>query len=213
MSTIERDILISRVVDGLAGDGDWSALERLGDADPTVWRELATAQRQHAMLFGAVEREIELADHVEAPEVHPSVIRFPGASVKWTGWAAAAAITLVWAAGRGGLGSAGNDGSYRPPADTASLVPVSGAPEQYLQNYIDRGRQDGFVVGQMQSKPVVELRPVQVEGGTAYDVVYARVILERTRLPNVYRLTTDEFGGQFPVRVKLPENMLARPPM
>lgn len=213
MSTMERDILISRVVDGLASDGDWSSLERLGESDPTVWRELAVAQRQQAILFGAVDRELLAADRVDAPDLRPSVIKFPGATWKWTGWAAAAAVGMMWIAGRSTLNPTLPISTYDKAPYGASFMPVSLSSEDYLQQYIDRGRQDGVVVGQMDSKPVVELRPVQVEGGTAYDVVYARVILERTRLPNVYRLTTDEFGSQIPVRAKLPEKVLKQPPM
>lgn len=213
MSTMERDILISRVVDGLASDTDWRLLEQLAESDPSVWRELALCQRQQATLCGVVDRELECADRVDAPDFRPSVIRFPGSTWKWSGWAAAAMLGLAWIVGqRGGLPAtpgAGEATLFPGP----SIVPASLSRDDCLQSYLEQGRQDGTVVGQMDSKPVIELRPVRVNGGTAYDVVYARVILERTRLPDVYRLTTDEFGSQMPVRTTLPQGAVVKPPM
>ncbi len=211
MSTMERDILISRVVDGLASDGDWRMLESLSGSDPSVWRELAVAQRQQVLLCGALDRAVDVAERVELPELRPAVIRFPGAGWKWSGWAAAAMVALAWMAGHREAGVPRSD--IEPAALVPSLNTGAPAAEDFLQSYLDRGARDGTVMGEMDTKPVIELRPVKVEGGTAYDVVYARVILERTRLPDVYRLTTDEFGSQVPVKARLPKGALTRPPM
>jgi hypothetical protein len=211
MTSVERDMLISRVVDGLATDADWRGLEAVGDADPSVWRELAVAQRQHAVLCGLVGRAIECADAVETPDPRPAVIRFPGSTWKWSGWAAAAMVAVAWM-----VGPRTADRQFQSPGprlETAGMMPVSLAPEEHLQSYIENGRREGLVVGQIDTKPVIEVRPVKLENGTAFDVVYARVILERTRLPDVYRLTTDEFGTTGLVRAKLPERTISRPPM
>ncbi|HLO41960.1 MAG TPA: hypothetical protein VK176_13120 [Phycisphaerales bacterium] len=214
MSTMERDILISRVVDGLAGDADWQSLERLAESDPTVWRELATAQRHQALLCGLLDRELEVVPHIELPHESPTVLRFPGGSWKWSGWAAAALVGLAWMVGQGNnpVHVPGNTDIAGLPG-AGALTSVEHTPDDYLQSYLEHGRQAGIVVGQMDNKPVIELRPIKGERGTEYEVVYARVILERTRLPDVYRLTTDEFGSQFPVRTSLPKGVLTRPPM
>ena len=215
MSTLERDILISRVVDGLATDSDWRRLESLAEADPGVWRELAMGQRQQAMLCGVLDRELECVDLVDAYDANPRVIRFPGATWKWSGWAAAAMLGLAWLVGpRVATPTQGIEGPSTAGVFPAGLTPQTAlSPDEYLQSYSESGRRDGTVVGQMDSKPVIELRPVRVNGGTAYDVVYARVILERTRLPDVYRLTTDEFGAQMPLRTTLPTGAVVKPPM
>lgn len=215
MSTMERDILISRVVDGLAGDSDWQSLERLAESDPTVWRELATAQRHQALLCGLMDRELQAIDHIDVPLERPTVLRFPGSSWKWSGWAAAAMVGVAWFVGPRTNAPAMHQGAQTAGliGDGSSIIPVRDTAEDYLQSYLDQGRRDGIVVGQMENKPVIELRPIKVDGGTEYEVVYARVILEKTRLPDVYRLTTDEFGSQFPVRASLPKVTNVRPPM
>ncbi|MBL8964569.1 MAG: hypothetical protein KF787_11120 [Phycisphaeraceae bacterium] len=214
----DRDIIISRVVDGLATSEDWSVLDRLGGADPAVWKEVVVAQRHQALLCDVVEGEVGASERVDAPDTRPAVIRFPGASWKWSGWAAAALVALAWSFGRTGWISS----QVHAPAEIVSqagfgpgsLLPVSSSSaDDYLRRYIERGREDGTVVGQMDRRPVIEMRPMAVDGGTAYEVVYARVIFEKATLPDVYRLTTDEAGTLIPVRSRLPSGVVSRSPM
>jgi hypothetical protein len=218
---MDRDVLISRVVDGLASETDWRELDRVGETDSSVWRELAAAQRQQSLLSTQVRLVAESAGRVDLPDTTPAVIKFPGSTWRWSGWAAAAAVGLMWITGVRpadrtiGDPRAGETNIAGLGNPLAGVMPVGDStPQEYLDRYISKGSQQGWIVGQIENKPVVELRPVIVEGGkTAYDVVYARVILERTRLPDVYRLTTDEFGGQMTVRTELPTTVSRRAPM
>src|SRR5258706_10090719 len=90
---IQKDTLISRVVDGVAGPGDWVELDLMGGGDPALWRELAQAQRDKQLLDSAVSEAIASADSVGLPRTEWSVrrIRVP----QWAGWAAAAALALA----------------------------------------------------------------------------------------------------------------------
>lgn len=91
-----EDVLIGRVVDGEASQQDFDELERLGSADPEVWRRLATAQRAHARLERAVEDRIALAELIELPRQRwlggGGVIAKIGLA---GGWLAAAALGVV----------------------------------------------------------------------------------------------------------------------
>src|SRR5262245_17870832 len=94
------DMLISRVVDGVAEKADWEALDALGAADATVWRELAQAQRAEQLLRCAAGREVAVAEHVALPPVaseeseHRLKFRLRRVS-SWGGWAAAALVTFA----------------------------------------------------------------------------------------------------------------------
>lgn len=220
MAETDLDIIISRVVDGVATAEDWSELDRLGGADPGVWKDVAVAQRHQLLLGVALEREIGPSEFVEAPDHRPAVIRFPGSSWKWSGWAAAALVALAWSLGRMGVWSPSGPG--HSPAGVVSQAgfgpasPMSVSPataDEYLRRYIERGREDGTVVGQVENRPVIEMRPVTVGGKSGYEVVYARVIFERATLPDVYRFASDEAGSPVPVRSRLPSGVVSRSPM
>ena len=192
-----RDELISRVIDGEASGADWSALRGLAQADPTVWTEITAAQRQHEALCLAVEEAGAQADEVELPE---GALMTPAERFErrmdtvrsWGGWAAAAAILLVWFTGVpvGSLGTTG-DGSL-----TAGVGPdwKNIAPEEALERYIDRGRQTGRVLAEVPDRIVVETRPL--ENGEGLEVVYLRQILEREIVDpsKMYRVGQNEFG-------------------
>jgi hypothetical protein len=117
MSEHDKDILISRLLDGGADEAvtgsTWDAFRAMAERDPTLWRELAEAQRQQADLAAAVEAAVTVADSVEAPVLDHITYRFSERMRlmgSWGGWAAAAAIVLVWATGFrvGGAGGVNN---------------------------------------------------------------------------------------------------------
>src|SRR5258708_31938854 len=97
----KQDILISRVVDGVARPEDWDALEQMGAADSSVWRELAQAQRAEQVLKSAACEAVAVVDYVELPPVgmvhaeHRLKFR-AGRVASWGGWAAAAAMKLAF---------------------------------------------------------------------------------------------------------------------
>ena len=145
-----RDELISRVIDGEASERDWTALRSLAQADPSVWTDLTDTQRQHESLADAVEAVGVLAEGIDLPEgelmtPHERFQRRMDGVRAWGGWAAAAAILLVWFTGL--------------PAPTATQTPVSSAgltpgafmgdptPDQALERYLDAGRDAGRAAG------------------------------------------------------------------
>ena len=98
---VDRDLLISRVVDDAASAGDWAQLRALAEYDPSVWRELFEAQHAQAELAQAVQQAIAIADGIEAPvESLPGHgLRFRARQVAgWAGWAVAASVAVVWMA-------------------------------------------------------------------------------------------------------------------
>lgn len=126
---VDRDLLISRVVDDAASAGDWEQLRALADYDPSVWRELFEAQHAQAELAEAVQQAIAIADGIDAPvdQLLGGGFRFRIRQVStWAGWAAAASVAIFFMApnltgpatpaGATGGSLAGN----APAPDTAS---------------------------------------------------------------------------------------------
>lgn len=204
MTSPDRDILISRVVDGSALDHDWAAMESLAQKDPLLWRELAQSQRQHAALVSLVNEASRIADatDIEIPETH--VIGRLSGVARWGGWAAAAAITVAWLGGlRTGV----------PVTNTADLTRGLGSSQKFdspadaLGAYLELGGQQGTVLGEMPAKVVIRTVPAD-DGSPRYDVYYLRQIVERARVDDLYRMSNDELGrGAAPV----PAHLGARP--
>lgn len=195
MSGADRDILISRALDGEASPEDWSAFRAMADRDPAIWRELAEAQQDRAELAAAVAHAVVVADEVNAPiEQHLSErlsIRIRNVAA-WGGWAIAAGLALA---------------AYLSPwqtrqpseAQSAGLVPGLvriNSPQDALDAYYHRGQADGTVLGELPERIVLETTPF--EGGV--EVVYVRQIVERLRADDFYRLGYDEAGRPVPVR-------------
>lgn len=200
-TAIERDLLISRVVDGRATSSDWGSIETLGRQDESIWRDLAQAQRDHALLSGAVQSEVSAADSIAIPEREgasyrlASRIRSAGA---WGGWAAAAAVGLAW---MGGLPARTNDNFSN--GNQAGMVPFSGNASDALQAYLDLGKKDGRVIEQLPSKVLVD-EPKVAADGRGYEVIFIRQIVERERVPDLYHFSRDETGNltAVPVHVR-----------
>jgi hypothetical protein len=121
----QEDLLISRIVDGVAVDADWQAFNELAaraphDATGGAWRRLAIAQRQHASLGREVRAEITSAamslqeiacaiDDIARGDDQCAVRRHAGRprAAGWSGriaralfasggWAVAASLVLAW---------------------------------------------------------------------------------------------------------------------
>lgn len=195
MSSDDRDILISRVIDGIARDHDWGALDKIAEADPAVWRELAQVQRQNSELTAAVGRAVSVADDVEldAREA-PVVIARVGGLSRWGGWAAAAALALAWIAGSR-LGAPQIPGPVPPDTQTAGLLPSSAADA--LKAYLSKGADEGLVLGEMPTKVMLDAVPVG-EDERHTDVYYIRQIVERVRVEDLYRASNNEAGAVTP---------------
>jgi len=196
MTSPDRDILISRVVDGTALDHDWAALETLAEKQPGVWRELAQSQRQHAVLVSVVGSAVRVADEtpLEIPETH--VIGRISGVARWGGWAAAATIAVAWL---GGINAGNNAGTG---VNNASLIPGGTPtfkdPADALGAYLSLGQERGTVLGEMPAKVVLQTMPAS-DGSAQYDVYYVRQIVERARVDDVYRMSSDELGRSSPL--------------
>lgn len=201
-----RDELISRVIDGEASERDWTALRSLAQADPSVWTDLTDTQRQHETLADAVEAVGMLADGVDIPEgelmtPHERFQRRMDGVRAWGGWAAAAAILLVWFTGlpaptatQSPLGRSGNGAGNMAGLGPGTLV-GNATPDEALERYIDAGRDSGKVLGVVPDRVVLDSRPSP--DGTGIEVVYLRQIVERETVPvdRVFRVGRDEFGS------------------
>ncbi len=207
----DRDVLISRVVEGRAAGNDWLALQRLAGQDASVWNDLAASQDQAVLLAQGLDQALSGVEHASLP--HPG-LRLVGHGPHEHApasrglrrfrtalpWALAAALALAF----------GSQFWSRPAtiggANTASLVPSAWqgpeSPEEALQSYLNLGRDKGTVVGELPQRYVVESRPAA--DGEGYDVMYVRQILERARVKDLYRTGVDESGRTVLLPTTLP---------
>lgn len=201
MEQAPEDILISRVVGGEATNGDWDRLTALADGDPALWRRLGETLRDQAGFARAVNASVSIAEAIDLPPA-PRVRTTPGQAAahvpalrigRWSGWAVAAVVAIAWVAW---LFEAGRNPN--PPAyNTAGLA---GAPAaDLLQAYLDRGRREDRVIGEVPERVLIETRPAAV--GEGYELLYLRQILERAVVPDLYHFEgRDETGRPTLVR-------------
>ncbi|UCD75353.1 MAG: hypothetical protein JSV91_00240 [Phycisphaerales bacterium] len=197
--------LISRVVEGGGTDGEWAEVVALAERDPRRWRELAETQRDHAVLARLVEREVSLADYVDAPVElmgeasggrsraavdGPLVETEPLARIgRFSGWAVAALIALVWVI------SVGLPDRVRPVGDlqTAGIIPVANATEAW-NAYLQKGRESGSVVRELPERVLLDSRTLP--GGDGFELLYLRQVVERTTVPYLDYVREQEGAGQ-----------------
>ncbi len=208
MNTDLRDILITRAVDGRARPEDWHAIETLGRSEPGFWRDLALAQRDDRALSHAVTTAAGRADGIELPEAELDeatrtnpravVVRRTRLAAAWSGWAAAALIALAMVT----RSQPAPSGVTSPSLAGVPGAGAIGTAADALNSYLELGRKDGTVLGEMPDKLLV--RTSKVEGGDGYEVVFVRQIVERARVPGLYKLSSDEAGNATPVRIVIP---------
>ncbi len=200
----ERDVLITRIIN--RDDAvSWERFTEAAGREPGAWRELAAAQRNHAMMCRAVLREVRAADAVELP-THSAAEA--GASIatawsmrlsRWGGWAVAAAVTFAWV---GTMIRAEHHASSMTAGPTGEgWIPVKTADDA-LSAYRKLGLDSGRVVGEVPDLVMVDSKPSGT--GQGYEIVYIRQFVERTVVPDLYRFSTDERGNSVPVRVSRP---------
>lgn len=196
----DRDVLISRIVDGVAGPSDWVEIDMISGADQGIWREIAQAQRDKQLLDFAVTRATEQADRVDLPEPAPLVIirRARMGAVQWAGWAAAAVLALAML-----IVPNWNTASNTNTAGLNNLIPTFDqpptSPDAALDNYLARGRETGRVVRQLPDYVVLDSAPAP--DGNGYDVIYLRQIVERARVDSLNKYKVDESGRKIPLPV------------
>jgi hypothetical protein len=197
MTGIDRDILITRVLDGEATPEDWAAFRAMAARDQSVWAELADAQQDRAELAGALAEAIAVADTVHAPiEVHAGE-RFNTRlrrGVAWAGWAAAAMLAVGAFTGRLAIHAG-------PGAQEAGLFPVSSS-EDALKLYFDKGQESGRVLGEMPDRVLLSSEPLP--DGSGFTVVYLRQFVEQQQVPDLFQLGINEAGERVPVPIARP---------
>lgn len=191
------ELLISKAVDGRATRLEWAVLEIAAHEKPVVWRELALTMRDNALLEATVSRAADRAEQVTLP-ASGAVTTAPSSLRTWGGWAAAAVLGVMFIAQWRNLANqpASVGGSSQPQVAGLGGFTADQAREAYLQ----RGKQDGSVLGEMPAKVIVQGSPVQ--NGQGYEVVFIRQIVEKARVDDLVRLTNDEAGGQRLMRLR-----------
>jgi len=203
----ERDVLISRVIDGVASSEDWKIFRAVAAHDPSIWSELADTQQMDESVRASVHHVIDIADRIELPGgmIDDRTMRTRLDLVsRWGGWAAAAAILLVWFFGNpvGVQSEDAQDSNIAglPLFGNGTTLLNDAQPEQALSQYLQAGQQSGRVVGEMPEQIVIETRPMP--DGTI-EVLYLRQIIERQILDHAYRELHNEAGQTISVPVKL----------
>lgn len=193
-------------------------LEKLAASDGTVWRELAQAQRDSALMSAAVERAAARAETVPLPEADTFQFEsqspaWLGRARGWLGWAAAAVLLVAF------VGTHAGSNQQNTGGNTASLLPVFSSssidtqPEVHLDRYLEKGHEAGSVVGEMPERVIV--RTVDLGEGKGYEVYYLRQIMEKRTLPSLYRFeqAMDESGRALPRTVPARIPCMERSPM
>lgn len=176
----DRDLLISRVVDGRASSAEWSALETLAARDPGVWRELATAQRDQRAIEMIVASAGDVAESVDLPSAPEEEVQFQSPSTRlrlWGGWVAAAVMACAFVAQFRSEKAFDQPGPKDP---TASLVPTA---DELLDQYRNTGRKEGIVLGEVPDQVLLAMEPAA--DGRGATVTFVRQFVERRYVPDV----------------------------
>ena len=196
MTTPDRDILISRVVEGRANQEDWSAVDTMASADPGLWRDIVQSQRDEQYLRRMVEIAGQAAESIDLPTaltVHgPSRVSSGRRSIRigaLGGWLVAAAVGIAFVQSREDRsilsGPTGNNQS--------SLAPSFANSDAAYKAYLKQGQKEGRVVGEVPEHYVLESTPAV--DGKGYNVTFVRFIVERKTVADVVRPTQDETGA------------------
>jgi hypothetical protein len=211
------DLLISRAVDGSASQAEWVLLQGQAVRQPGVWKDLALTFRHTHALTRRVGLAGEAAARTQLPEAG-AVLRHDGheasgrAHVRhhWNlgriatfgGWAAAAVLALAMVKPMiVGTGSTGNSGSGNPNTMGGGLQ-AGIFPASYLDGLaasIQKGKEEGRVVGELPENEVIETVPNP--DGT-YTVTSVRKIVERATIPHFYRAAQSDTGELAAVRFR-----------
>lgn len=185
--TINREEnLISKVVDEEATSKDWAALESLAESDPNVWRRLAAAQRDHSVLCVGVNEALAACEEIALPQraldaTHSFNIRWRA----WSGWAAAAAIALVWVTTQGMLPASNTTGQ------TAGIDLSAWTPDEAFDHYLTRGKREGRVLSEL---PSVMVQSQPTPDGQRFEIIILRRVMERTIVDHLYSIGQDDAG-------------------
>lgn len=195
----DRDLLISRVVDGRASASEWTTLESLAAQDSGVWRELAMAQRDQRAIetivgaAGNLAESVDLPRRAEGSEISPGVSRMR----VWGGWVAAAVLAFA-AAGQFNVITQLNQKIQKAGLGVTDIRPVSLSADEAFDQYRNKGMQEGIVLGEIPDRVLLSAEPVA--GGQGYEVTIVRQVIERRRVSDVLQFNSrNELGQTVPV--------------
>ena len=201
---VRGELLLSRLVDGEASERDWDEFRTMaGRGAGGLWRALAEAQRDQAVLSTAVGESLRSAERVGLPgerrrERTGSVIARIG---PWAGWAAAACVAVVWGVGlvmsRSTVGPQGADNPVARPNGAMRLV----SAEDAFGEYVRRGKQEGWVLAEVPERVVISTTPLE-NGG--YRMTFLRQVIEQRTVSDIYRVGQTEAGGPVLVPASIP---------
>ena len=184
MTESNIDILITRVVDGCATPADWDLLEVSGTNDPAVWRELARATGQPS-----TRKRVRLG---KRRRVRPwlNCRRRSGPRVRI---GSRFRVQPGRGTGAGGrrprrltLAFVGRPAPASTDVQPADVTAPSTSAADFLQQYMDKGKQEGRVIGELPDRKVLE--STQAPDGKGYVVVFVRQIVERANVNSLYQL-------------------------
>jgi hypothetical protein len=208
----DADLLISRAVDGRTSQAEWVLLELAAAQDPSVWRRLAQAHWDQALLSKGVLRAADIADRVDLPTVLEAERAahehrpFFGNVRSWGGWAAAAILTFAVVVQTSRIALQGtpstglSEGPSQAAPNTAGVGSGLASAADAFNAYLTRGKQEGRVLGEVPDQVLVDSRPSP--DGEGFDVLYVRQVVEKARVKDLYRFSHDEAGRVTPVRVE-----------
>lgn len=203
-----EDVLIGRVSDGEATPSDWSELERLAAADGGVWSRLASAQRAHARLSEAVEDEIAVSELVGLPKQPMKFGSLAMKGVALAGWGVAAALALT-VVNPSAVGPTPAQSTERGAIGLGTAQLVHYSPTELRDAYIQRGRLDGTVFGELPAR-LVDLRGLGE--GNGQEVLIVRPIIEKVRVSELEVMGVEETdtGESMFIKRRVPETFDGR---
>jgi hypothetical protein len=202
---VHGELLLSRLVDGEASERDWEEFRSLaGRGAGGLWRALAEAQRDQAVLGVAVGECVQRGERVGLPgqRVTRGAEGVIGRILPWAGWAAAACVALTWGAGL--VAPRSTRGAFEPitGVNPGSIRLVSA--DDAKNEWIRRGKEEGVVVGEVPQRIVLSATPAP--DGNGSDVTMLVQVVERRRVTGEYRIGHKEDGSP----VLMPASMPAR---
>jgi len=231
-----RDLLISRLVDSVARATDWTELGRIASVDTSIFTDLAHAHRIDRDIRAFAAPLMAIADRVSLPlsaasagtAADPSLASsgtapaqtihiplrhptsHPARRGSFLGWAIAACLALALGAEFTGLRT--HTIRTGAPSNIAGIVaPSFASTDQAINAYLELGKQQGKVLGEMPQKFVIQSQPAA--DGNGLEVVYLRQFIERAIVKDLYTLGTDELGRTILVPATAPKNSTPSSPL
>lgn len=185
MTNTTLSTLINDIASLHADEADFSRFEQMAAAEPVAWEQLARALRDELQMRAAVSDELDSGADAEIARALERQHRRE--SSPWgalSGWAAAAAVVVMWVF----------VGRFQPqtPINGEGYVPImaSLSADEALDRYLEAGQIEGRIIAEL---PALMVESRQTEGGRL-EVFYVRQFLEREEVGQVYELASDEHG-------------------